>query len=515
MAHNTGMNPRTHTPRSAAGPKWLAAALPMLLLLAGPAIAQEVTAATAQTHLADLLNEDVRTTGGVLLALRGTRDPSLAPVYQAALNHKDKGIRAAALQGLDQLLEAKAAPIMLEVLNSEADISLRAGAMAFLLERDALSTEQLAQAAKIPDERIQRLAGNALARKGAAEQARPILTELLKSTDPVTVNMARLSLIKAGDTRHVPAVQETIRNPDTKPADLATMLQQIREEQIYPVAQAVAYATTDEHPEGIRILAYSTLAKVAGNAAELLSGAIDAGERTGYKVRLLNILAEQKDVGPTLNKYAKEEGLFGTLATFEAARVGGNAQAARDAALAAVKTDVPLATDYVLSRAEEDVHDETPATGADLYVPALVYVINQAPADTRRLTRAHARAARSAAILVDLATPAAEAALTKILSGRYAGPKRMAAAGLLPAKVNDLAVKLAKPMLDSPYQPLATDAMLTLARADQSAALPKLKDVLKHAGRHPPEMRALASWYIIRLEGDPKTAASTVAKTLK
>ena len=184
------------------------------------------------------------------------------------------------------------------------------------------------------------------------------------------------------------------------------------------------------------------------------------------------------------------------LARFVWARSGARGAAAR-AAAEAVARGHPVVVIHVLNRAAEDI--ETRGPRADWYTPVLLDLIRSVPARQARPRWEH-RAAMNG--------------LKRLLAGPKRRCRRAVAGGLL-ATDNRAAALLAKPLLDSPYDELATMAALVLGRFAEPAAAKRLGAIVRHPHRHRPQIVTMACWYLLKIHKQTGRCVEQLVRLVK
>ncbi|MFP4104446.1 MAG: HEAT repeat domain-containing protein [Phycisphaerae bacterium] len=488
--------------------------IPAVVVLACLAGAMATPAAAQDADPASVLRETIssdRDLWVAMVALRATEEEELVPFFIAATQAKDKKHRFQAIGALRDIGTAEAGKALVTVVRTDDDPTLRAEALVHAIAMEAISDAQLTEAMQQKDERVQSLAARELVARGKGKTAEATLRELVKSEDSRTAAMARLSLLKMGHKEQRDELKKLFEDAETPDSVIALMLEQIREEKIAAAAQLAAYGATKGRPEPVRLLAYKALDAVAGNASQLIATAIAGSDMVVYRVHLLEELADRKDAAGYLRALAKRKSDISEVIEFELARVTG-AEDVEQATLAAVKLGHPIVIRHVADRAAADV--EELGAQADFYSPALLHFIQNVNASTRKMTREHVLAAKAATVLIDLATPRATKGLKTILEGRYDAVKRAVAAGLLRSR-SDLSTELAMSLLDSPYEEIHTDAVLTLARGGNAAADKPLRQILNHHKRNRPELNVLAAWFLARNTGRTSQAVRALTEKVK
>lgn len=491
----------------------LLAALVLAALTPAAVRAQEA-AATPQTPLGYLTGmlADEKTANPTLATLRSTEDKVLGPVLAAAAQSADKERRLFAVVSLGDLLGKDASAALIERLNNEPVMAVRAEALGQLVKAKALSAEQLTQTLRMPDENIQCLSALALVELGKQAVAADTLKTLAAAKDPLTSALASVTLWGLGQKQYEPTVQKVMRDPSAEPRLQAAMLKQIEVEKVAAgVPLALEVAANEQAPLDLRALAYKTVANVSPTGGAALADPIAKSDNLALRVRLLKTLASRPDGGPFLQKFAKGTDAVAALSRYELARHTGGPSAGASVA-DALAQEHPVVLAYVLDRAREDI--EAQGAKCDYYTAPLAKLIGGIDPRPKQMGREHFYAAGAASRLLELGTPAALAALKGLLTGKANAITRATAAGLLRAK-NPVAVELLRPLLASPYSELALDAALGVGHFGDPAARPLLNDVLAHAKDHPPALVVLSAWYIIKIDKQTVPAVAALAKAVK
>lgn len=482
-----------------------------LLLAAGAARGQAARAQTPLAYLSRMVT-DADKAAPTFATLRGTEDKHLAPLFRALARSGDKQRRMFGLLALAELMGAEAGDVLLDRLQNDPTMPIRAAALARLIDLKAITNEQLANALSIPDENVQCLAARELVHRGQAGVAVGVLEKLAASKDPATSSLSRMCLLGLGRRDQEPALRKVMRDPKTPPAALLLLLRQIERQKITAaMGLALHVATAEEHPSKLKARAYQAVSAISSLGAVTLRDAILKSRRTVFRAQVLKVLSSRDDAGGHLQAIAKGKDPVAALARFELARKTGGPTAA-GAVIGVIDLQHPVLVAYVLDRAGEDIKARGKEAG--FYTPGLLKYIRSVDPKPTRMGKEHFFAAGAAARLIQLGTPEAIAGLKQILSGRKSAISRSAAAGLLRAK-NPAARALVKPLLNSPYGELATDAALVLGHFGDPAAAGYLRNVLAHPKRYPPALLVLASWYLLKIDKQTRPAAAKLAKLVK
>ena len=465
--------------------------------------------------LSEMLN-DPRKVQAALVALQTTRDADLKVLLVALTRSADPGRRRFAIAALSRLAEeaeeikAEVAAVLKQRFAGDPDTAVRLEAMARLLAMEALDGLEIRDALGASDERVRCLAADALLRRGEGAFALEALDRMASSSDLATACSARLNLLSLGYREHLAALEQTVRDRRAPERIITQILAQISEERIASAAPLAQHVAESDRPLEMRIHAYSALAEVLPTAPAMMHQAIRDSGQIVFQVNLLGVLAARVEASRQLRDLAAGEDAVGLLARFELARRAGGSEAA-SAAKRAVALGHPVVIGYILDRAGEDTRVRGMLAG--FYAGALLDVIHFAKPSALRMEAEHYHAARAATILADLGTAEALGGLRRILSGRYGPTVRAVAAGLVHSK-NAATCELARPLLNSPYEELSSDAAMILGRFGERAATRRLEEFAT-SGRHPTPLVAMSCWYLLKIHGRSKTAAQNLADNVK
>ena len=468
------------------------------------------TTISAVNYLLGSLNDAVRARR-MIAALSVTGDKDLAPFFTALASSADKERRLAAIDTLIDLVGADAAPALLERLQKDPAMDVRSEALLGLLKLKAVSAEQLLEAIQIPDERVQCLAARALVLKGQGAKAAGTLKKLAASRSLATSSMSRMSLLGLGQTEHLPAVRAVLTDANTSPIILGLLLDQVSEEKVFAAIEPARAVAKSSLLAPVKMQAHKCVAELSNDPPGALREAIISSGEPVLCVLLLRVLADRDDSQAQLKVLSAGTDVAAALARMELARKDGGEPAAK-AVAEAMALEHPIVVDYVLDRAKKDVADR--GQKADFYTASLLKYIQSVPPNPKQMEEEHRRAAEAATLLIDLGTPAALEGMKGILAGRYSAVTRSAAVGLLKSG-NRATCDLARPLLKSPYNELATDGALALGRFGDPGASDFLCDIVARPDRHRVELLAMASWYLVKIAGQTKTVADAMAKAVK
>ncbi len=468
------------------------------------------TSCDALGYLSETI-KDSKTTLLALNVLRATGDKELLPLFSRGLQSRVPEVRMYCISSLAELAGKDAADQLAKPLLEDKDMRVRSAALARLVEMDAAKPEHLLQAMKEGDEKVRCLAAGALVHLGKGKAAEKTLEELTKSANPATAGMASLSLMKLGRKEYAAGLIKLVEDRETSELVLALWCEQVEDQKITPAAPIVEKIADSRRSDDLKVRAFKAILAVSGERGlVLLYNAIDAGGNPVYQIRLLKLLAEHKDSAAPVRTLARGKGPVGGVAKFELARARGGAVAARYAE-EAVDAGHLVMVAYVISRAAKDVDED--ANAATFYVPALVKFLNSLDGREKSLGPEHMHASMATQVLVDLGAADGIAAVKKLLASRYGARTRAVTMGLLRVE-SKIAAELAEPLLDSPYPALARDAALATGRFGYKAARPTLVRLVNSARRDGAALACLAAWQILKIDGESKPAAKTLATVL-
>lgn len=483
-----------------------------LVLAAAASLSAQTAASTdeALKYLSQAIN-DPKTVEATLVALRSTRDKDLLALFTALTRSTDRNKRLFAASSLREMFGAEAAPILLERLKKDPIMLIRSEALAQLLELKAVSQADLLEALEMPDENVQCIAARELVRQKQFKPAVDVLKRLAESKDVNTYCLARLSLLGTGDSSQLEPLKKVVSDRKTPQETLELVLGQISEEKNVAAVELAEMMIPADPTSILASKAYRAISDASPDGGQRVVKAMRQSSQTVFKVHLMRVLAVRSDAKTYLEPLASGDDTVAAVARFELARAEGGEAASR-AAKDLLAQGHPVVIDYLLFRAREDIADRPEK--AAFYVPALAEIVRAAPASAAKMQLEHVRAAQAATLLADLGTPEATDALKALLATPYGGVLRSAAAGLLRTK-NDAMGELSRPLLRSPYSELVTDAALVLARLKDKDAAPPLREILARAGANPPSLAALASYYLLKIDGKSLLASEQLAREVK
>ncbi len=466
---------------------------------------------TAREYLKAMLASS-EYTDNVLGILRTVEDPELVPLYVAYSRSGDKRHRLFATTTLGDLKGDLAAAALLERVFNDPTMAIRSQSLAILMQNKKITPAQLQEVIdKVPDDNLHCLAASGLVQAGLAEQVMPLLTKLSASTDALTAVLCRMRLLGLGKTEQMEPLARIVNDPNTKKEVLELMLNQIAEEKIAPAAELAEKLASQTRPEEVRWLAYNAIAAVSPNSAQKLYEAITKSDMTVFRSRVFWLLSQQKQATPFVKALADGNDAVAALARFELARPAGDDAAAK-AAVNVVNLKHPVLATFILDRAKDDIAVD--AAKAEWYVPALSAIARNVPAQEGALRIEHEQAAKAAKLLGDQGGEKAMVVLKDLLADT-GDLRRAAAAGLLRTS-NPAAAALVRPLLENPYEELATTAALAMGRHGHKDALKSLQDIVaRNATYRRPAIPLMAAWFILKTTGESKAAVEEYAAAAK
>lgn len=478
-----------------------------LFTVIGGAYIAHAETPTPEEMLAILLRSPQ--SNATLVALASTEDDRLRPLFEALSRSAEVKQRLFALTVLAEKFGSKAAPVLSDRL-FDPEKSVRVRAMARLFGLKALTEMQIRQALASEDEEIRLLAANAFFRMGRGREALPVLEALSQSSTPGTACSASLCLVAMGRTESLRFLEAIVADPQTDEGLLSQILSQVGEEKIFP-AVVLARRLAMEHPSiPVRARACSAIAEAEPAAGAFLYEIISGSDQILFNVNVLGMLATMDDAASWMEKLSADGGPVGVLARFDLARLRRQPELA-DRAREALMMGHPMVVDYVLERMEEDQKSRQPVAAP--YQDALLVFIGETPVKGTTMTELHYRLARASTLLAEMETPQASQGLKELLAQRYSSRVRAVAAGLL--RVNKPSVcELARPLLESPYEELRTNAALILGRFGDQEAQEPLKEIVAYPERHPTALVAMASWYLLKVAGQDQVAVQSLSELI-
>ena len=484
-------------------------AILLLAMASGAALGQADEAALA--YLEQALG-DPALAPVVMMALRTTGDEDLLPLFVALTRSADKRIRLFATSSMWELADANAAPALLERLDEDPAMVVRAEAIAQLVALDAIPISRLVAALNIPDENVQLMAARALVNGDNAASAIATLETLTESPDDNIAVVAHLLLLAAGDESHLAPLREFagLNTFGASSTVVGLLLGQVEEYRIAGADDLARDVIAMNVSVPLNIQAWRALSAISDDITDELADAIGHTYLMHARVQLLRILAARSDAPRRLQQFvdSSDDQVIAALSAFELSRLGGASDAA-EITQEAMDLGHPGVLDYVLSQAAKDI--TAGASNADQYVPALLSCILSVRAESRQMEVEHLRAAQAATLLANHGSPEAIEGLREILGRRYNALVRAVAAGVMKS-TNPAACDLMRPLLTSPYSELSNDAALTLGRFGDSDATDRLGEIVARPGRYEPALVVLASWYLLKANQQSRDVAEMLAE---
>ncbi|MCY2932392.1 MAG: hypothetical protein NTV86_23435 [Planctomycetota bacterium] len=493
------------------------------LALALPAAAQTASEA-GMARLIALLKKPAKT-DQVIATLGVIADPDLAPLLAGACAGGPASQRLTALSALARLGPEAARGPLLACFQTDPDPIVKGKALALLLNLKAVEPAEIRTALRLDDPHVRCLAARALVAAGKGSVAIATLNELAadKATYPdpkgarIAVPlgvsaMSRLALLAAGEPSQLAPLQALIRDRK-QPAELRQLLSaQITRDKItvaLPLARELVDLADDDES---KLLALESVSAASPNDPTDLIEAVKKSTGLLFRIRLVELLAVRPDAPAALSALADQTGPTADVIAFERSRAALD-QTTTQAALKAIADEQPVTISYVLSRARKDV-DQFKARAA-CYLPVLVKCIQLAGPETRDLLPEHHRAGRAAAMLADIGTPEALAALKGFLPpDKYDNRTRAVAAGLLESK-SPAACDAVAPLLTSVYPELAWRAGVILGLNGRESSRAYLTDIVTHPDQHPDEKLVMAAWFLAKLDRTARPWAVQIGQMLR
>ena len=487
----------------------LCASVLLTAVPARPAVPQE-TVQRAETFLTEALNDPDRLPL-VMIGLRATGDKSLLPLFERLMRHTDREVRLLATASVPQAAGKKATDALLERLRRDPSMVIRARALLHLASLETIDDRDLIEAMKMADEEVQVFAARALAKRGKAAAAKPVLERLSLSRNEEIAPLARMTLLGLGQHEQIGELRKIVVDKATPENRLIVLLKQIREEKIADALPVATFLAKPEQPRKVRVQAYMTIGALDPQADDRLVEAIVDADSPMLRLNLLRILSDRPNPRAALRKLAVGGDLVAQVARFELVRRTGGTPAAQ-AAETLLRTEHPAVIEYVLARMRQDVEERK--TVAVFYVsPALAY-IRRTKLTGVRVGGDHSRVAAAVEALADLGTDEARAGLWDLLRQRDTARQQVVVAALYGSGNPDVA-DLAYPLLKSPYEKLRTYAALVRAKHGRQDAVPILRDLLDHAATGNDDVLVLASWHLLKLSGQDAAALRRIVTKVR
>jgi hypothetical protein len=496
----------------------------VLLALCCPASAQSAASESGIVFLTGLLRKPAKV-DQVLATLGVIADPELAPLLAGASAAGPASQRLTALSALSRLGADLARPPLLACFRTDDDPLVKGKALALLLNLKAIEPDEIRTALKLTDPHVRCLAARALVAADKGHMALATLNELAdektripgpkdtKIPMPLGVRaMAKLSLLATGDGSQLAVLRKLVQDPANPPELRELLAAQITRDKIaaaLPLARELADLAVDN--EG-KLLAFEAISTASPNDPTDLIQAIKGSSNVVFQVRLLELLAVRADALASLAALAGQSAPIGDLIAFERSRQALDPTTTQ-AAFKAMADEQPVTISYVLSRARKDI-DQTKGK-AVCYVPVLIKCIQLAGTETPDMLPEHHRAGRAAAMLADIATPEALAALKGFLpANKFDNRTRAVAAGLLESK-SPAACDVITPLLASPYPELAWRAGMILGLGGRESARGYLTDVVTHPDASLDEKVVMAVWFLAKLDRVAKPTAVKLGQMMR
>ncbi|MFW5732396.1 MAG: HEAT repeat domain-containing protein [Planctomycetota bacterium] len=446
-----------------------------------------------------------------LATLKSAGEDEALPIFQRGLQSAHEPVRIYCLDAVADIMEDKAVGLLTGSLKSDESANVRAAALSRLMELDAAKPEMLTGLLNHKNEKLRCLTACALVRlgKGAANGLRTTLEGLTESTNPATEIMARVSLVKLGDTTQLAAIRRRISNPRVPEVVIALMCEQISDQNVTEATGLLTDLAGSRRSMGIRARALDALAEVSPAAPGVLLKEITEAKNPVYAARLMKLLADQDDATKQLLTLARADGSMAPLARFELARKNDH-RALAGVTRRAIAGDSLLPAAYIIARAEQDANSQTLAPA---YVPALSEWLTSLDGRSKTFKPEHLHAAKATTVLVDIGLGEGLQTVHSLLNSRYSARTQAVAMGLVKAE-NSKAIALAGPLLDSAYPKLVRSAAMTLGRYGRESGREELVRIATAPQREGVPTACLANWYILKIDGETKVAARTLAGVL-
>ena len=458
-----------------------------------------------------------------MMALRTTGDSDVLPVFVALTRSGDKKVRLFATNSMADLAgpgaaEApapSAAEALLERLDEDPAMAVRAEAIAQLVAMDEIQVGRLIGALGIPDENVQLMVARALVAKGSPDSATLALETLTGSADANIAITARLMLLAAGDEQQLPPLRQfaaELIEQDDRTAVMGLLLGLVEELEIAAADPLARDVIAMDISVPLTVQAWRALSAVSDDVTDDLADAIDQAGPMYLKLQLLKVLAERSDAPRRLQRFvdSSDDQTVAALSAFELARLGGASNAA-EITQEAVELGHPVVVDYILDRASRDI---AAGAAAEFYVPALLGYIESIRGDAAEMAMEHFRAAQATTLLANHGSAEAMAGLGELINRRYNAMVRAVAAGLMKS-TNPAVCDLMRPLLTSPYSELTNDAAVTLGRLGDADAAGRLSEIVARPERYEPALAVLACWYLLQLDQQGPAAAELLAKSVE
>lgn len=478
------------------------------------------SAAAAQPHEAAIQYlqhalADAELAPVAMMALRTTGDSDVLPVFIALTRSGDTKMRWFATNSMAELAGPGAAEALLERLDEDPDMAVRAEAITQLVAMDEIQVGRLVGALTISDERIQLMVADALVAKGSPDSAVATLEALIGSADEDIAITARLVLLAAGDEGQLPPLRQfaaELTDDGGRTGVVGLLLGMAQALEIAAADQLARDVIAMDVSAPLTIQAWGALSAVSDDVTDDLADAIARAGPMYVKLQLLKLLAHRPDAPRHLQRFvdSSDDQTVAALSAFELARLGGGSNAA-EITQEAFELGHPVVADYVLDQASRDI---TAGAAAEFYVPALLGYIESIPSDAAEMDMDHLRAAQATTLLANHGSPEAMAGLGELIDRRYNAMVRAVAAGLMKS-TNPAVCDLMRPLLTSPYSELTNDAAVTLGRLGDAEATGRLSEIVARPERYEPALAVLACWYLLQLDQQGPAAAELLAESVE
>jgi len=455
----------------------------------------------------------------ILATLKGTGEAEVLPAFLALAQSESTAVRRIVPQAIMDLAEEVQAPPLLRPFLDDSDSGIRAETIIYLSQLDALQRQDLVKQLDSNNPDLRCIAGRSLVKIGEGELARSALeamaydgTEAPGQPDLPTRVMAAMALLAMGESEYIQPLTKVLSDGQTPEAAKILALEEAMDLKVTPatdIARAVAEDT--RNAARTRLQAYKVLLKIAPDGKTRLIKAILAADDL-MVAHLLHLLVEGSDDTSHLRSLAGKPGLLGTLARFEYARAQGSSDEVARLAGVTLELNQPVVLQYILGRARKDLRDKRPFTDA-YSKPLLKLLEGLHEAGTPRGPDIPVLQ-QTVAVLADVGTDPALIGLQRLFARRYNAFQATAAAGL-PWAETDTVTVVARHLLESPYEQIATYAAFAVGKFGRERAAPYLRQILSQKQRYRTSLRTLAAWYLIKIDDQAQYGAQAIGKLLK
>lgn len=455
----------------------------------------------------------------ILATLKGTGEAEVLPAFLALGSSESTKLRRVAPQAIMDLAQEAQAPPLLRPFLDDPDSGIRAETIIYLSQLDALQRQDLVKQLESDSEELRCIAGRCLVKIGEGELARAALeamaytgSDASAQADLPTRVMAAMALLAMGEDKYLKPLSDVLtagRTPESVKILALEEAMDLEVTEADDIAQAVA-----EDPRNAartRLQAYKVLLNIAPDGKTRLIKAILAADDL-MVAHLLHLLVEGADETSHLRALGGKTGLLGTLARFELARAQGSSDEVARLAGVALELNQPVVLQYILGRARKDLRDKQPFT--DAYDRPLLKLLESLhEAGTPRGPDVPVLQ-QTVAVLADVGTDPALIGLQQLFSRRYNAFQATAAAGL-PRAETDTVTVVARHLLASPYEQIATYAAFTVGKFGREPAAEYLRKILDQKQRYRTSLRTLAAWYLIKIDDQTRYGAQAIGELLK